>query len=254
MFCLWSSGCSKETEEEKVIKVINQYYEAIKAGNYSTAYNLMTDVGQKYYGTVENFKSTFEVSGIKIVVFTTMEVKIDKDKAAVKNGITYTGTGIMSKVPVEKRETKKNGLTKEKGKWKVDVKFGPYRSVLVKKTVEAHNLNVVVYAIDLYPDFVSVSLSFKNAGKEDIMILPYNAKTCLIDDSNNTFPTVELPYVLDANLYKGVTLESENTVAGFINFLGSPARDAKKLSMKIGGNLNPEQKSVFEIQVNDIKL
>jgi len=255
LFALFFSGCKKETEEEKVTKVLTQYYEAIKKEDYSTALGLMTDAAQKYFGSAENFKSTFQVPGIKVISYNITSVFVDKDnKARTQTSITYSISGVFSDKPVETSETKKDGLTRENGRWKIDVKFGPYKCVNVNKEIEHYDLKLKVYAIDIYPDYVTVNVSFRNTGKENIFILPYNKLTTLTCDGKQVLPTVDLPFSLDPNLYKGVTIPGGKLAPGFINFNGRIAPDAKKLDLKIDGNLNIVKKAKFVLELKDINL
>jgi len=248
----------KDEDQKEITSLIDSYYGSIKSEDYEHALSLMTEAGQKYYGTIENFKSTFIVPGLLIKDYKLLKVYGSEDgnadKAMAESVITYTVTGVFSDTPVENTETKKDGVTREKGKWKVNVKFGPYRCVDVNKEAEKYDLQVKVHAIDLYPDYVTVNVSFKNKGKEDICILPYNKLTTLTCDGKQVLPTVDLPFALDGNLYKGVTIPGGKMVPGFINFNGILGTGTKKLDLKIDGNLNPVKKAKFTIELKDIKL
>ena len=237
----------KDEDKKEITELIDTYYGAIQSGDYEKALSLMTDAGQKYYGMVENFKSTFVVPGLEIKDYKLLRVDGSEDgnpdRATAESVITYSVTGVFSDTPVENTETKKDGFTREKGKWKVNVKFGPYRCVEVNKESEKYDLLVKVYAIDLYPDYVTVNVSFRNTGKEEIFILPYNKLTSLTCDGKQVLPTVDLPFSLDGNLYKGVTIPGGKVAPGFINFNGRLSASAKKLDLKIDGNLNIVKKS-----------
>ncbi len=248
----------KDEDKKEITELLDLYYGAIQSEDYEKALSLMTDAAQKYYGTVENFKSTFVVPGIVIKDYKLLKVDGSEDgkadKAIAESVITYTVTGVFSDTPVENTETKRDGVTMEKGTWKVNVKFGPYRCLDVNKESEKYDLLVKVHAIDIYPDYVTVNVSFKNKGKEDICILPYNKLTTLTCDGKNVFPTVDLPFALDSNLYKGVTIPGGKLMPGFINFNGILGTGTKKLDLKIDGNLNPVKKAKFTIELKDIKL
>jgi hypothetical protein len=248
----------KEEDKKEITELIDGYYGAIQSKDYEKALSLMTDGGQKYYGMVENFKSTFVVPGLEIKDYKLLRVDGSKDgkidKATAESVITYSVTGVFSDTPVENTETKIDGFTREKGKWRVNVKFGPYRCVEVNKEAKKYDLMVKVHAIDIYPDYVTVNVSFKNTGKENIFILPYNKLTGLTCDGKQVLPPVDLPFSLDSNLYKGVTIPGGKIAPGFINFNGRLAADAKKLDLKIDGNLNIVKKAKFAVEVKDIKL
>ncbi len=248
----------KDEDKQEITSLIEAYYGAIESADYEQALSLMTEAGQKYYGTVENFKSTFTVPGLVIKDYKLLKVYGSEDgnadKAIGESVITYSVTGVFSDTPVENTETKRDGFTREKGKWRVNVKFGPYRCVDVNKEVEKYDLQVKVHAIDLYPDYLTVNLSFKNTGKENIFILPYNKLTTITCDGKQVLPTVDLPFALDNNLYKGVTIEQGKIVPGFINFNGAVATGTKKLDLKIDGNLNIVKKAKFVLELKDINL
>ena len=56
----------KDEDKKEITELLDLYYGAIQSEDYEKALSLMTDAAQKYYGTVENFKSTFVVPGIVI--------------------------------------------------------------------------------------------------------------------------------------------------------------------------------------------
>ena len=239
----FSEGMCDETDS--VQKVMKDYYNSIKTKKYGTAYSLLTEPSREYYGSLDNYISTFEVAGIEIVNFKIYKVDISDNTAKTKTVVTYTISGAIFDAPVENAETYKDNLVKENGKWKIKGKFGPYKSVALKTSSEKNGLSVVLYAIDLYPDFISVNLSFNNLGSEPLMILPYNENTFLSYSSDRILPTVELPYTIDYNLYSGTTLEPGTRILGFINFDGRWCKITNESLDKLPDNIDTVKLKAF---------
>jgi len=262
-----SCGMGMAKDEDDIKAVEKLYYDSLMSGDYATAYKLMDDSGQKYYGSVENFASTFTVPGLKITEYKIFKVSVStkEGKAKAKVLISFETPSFITLDTVKNSKTDTDLLVKKNGKWKIIAKFSPYKSVKVSRYTEASGLRMDVYFIDLYDGGVSVHLAFANTtNKDDILIFPYNINTTLTDDKKQSFPTVELPRVVDVNLYSGLTLKPGSKILGFINF-GEPsdnknkntkilARTNKKLTLKVGGNLSPKQKTPFDLILKDMQM
>lgn len=225
-------------EKNAVQNTVEKYYNSIKEKDYGTAYSLLSGAAQKYYGTLDNYISTFKVGGIEIVDYKVYKVEVEGNNGSTKTVVTYTISGAIIDEPLETAETFKDTLTKENGKWKINGKFGPYKSISVKKSGEKNGLKIIVYAIDLYSDFIRVNVSFNNLGKEPLMILPYNENTTLTYENSKTLPTVDLPFTVDSALYAGITLEADTKIVGFINFDGRWCKITQETIKKLPENID----------------
>ncbi len=221
LFALFISNflpaAGESAEESAVRSVVEKYYNALKGHNYESAYNLLEKNSRDYFGSLANYKSTFEVTGLSVIDYKIYKIDIT-DVAISKTVVTYEVSGVLFDEPVQEAKSYKDILIKENGNWRLQANMGPYKSLAVQKSSEAKGLQVVIYAIDFYPEAVQVNLSFSNTGKDTLTVLPYNEKTTISYGEGIKIPTAELPYSVDQNLYSGVTLEPGMRVVGFVNF------------------------------------
>jgi hypothetical protein len=255
---------TKDLDDVKAVETL--YYDSLMSGDYITAYKLLDDSSQKYYGSADNFISTFTVPGLKITEYKIYKVDVSaKDgKAKVKIVISFKTPSFITLKDVEDSKTDTDLLVKKNGKWKIMSKLSPYKSVKVLRNTESCGLRMETYFVDLYDGGVSIHVAFANTGKDDILIFPYNTNTTITDDKKISYPTVELPRVVDINLYSGLTLKPGSKILGFINFAKvndekknitlAPDRKNKKLTLKVGGNLNPKQKTPFDLIIKDMQI
>jgi len=210
-------AAGESVEESAVRSVVEKYYNALKGHNYESAYNLLEKNSRDYFGSLANYKSTFEVTGLSVIDYKIYKIDIT-DVAVSKTVVTYEVSGVLFDEPVQESKSYKDILIKENGNWRLQANMGPYKSLAVQKSAEEKGLQVVIYAIDFYPEAVQVNLSFSNTGKGSINVLPYNEKTSISYGDGIKIPTAELPYSVDGNLYSGVMLEPGMRVVGFVNF------------------------------------
>ena len=75
--------------------VVTKYYTALAAEDYQGAYNLLTKISQEYYGTLDNYISTFTVTGMDIKDYKIYRVKTADTAIVTKTMVNYSMAGAL---------------------------------------------------------------------------------------------------------------------------------------------------------------
>lgn len=231
--------------------LVKQYVDALRAGRFDAAYQLLTDAERAYYGDAAAYASVFSADGYALRSATILGARGDdrgrvyfvRERVAFVDHRTDLRRVIDATVPL--------GVLPEHGALHVKDPGKPYRAFASVSRAEAAGLRITVKKVDFFANRIDVIVTFANLGDGYVTLLPYG-RSVLRDDRGSVFRIVATKdwTITDKRLYEGIPLAPSAQYTGSLAFsaprISGPER---KWSLTIAPALREGADEPFEVTV-----
>jgi hypothetical protein len=231
--------------------LVRCYVSALRAGDYATAFGLLTGRERAYFGAATAFRSVFEADAFALERADLVgarggaraRVYFVRERVAFVDHATDARRELDVTVPL--------GVVRERGTLAIEDPGKPYRAYATDAQADADGLRVTVKKLDFYPGRVDVVVTFANRGDGFVTLLPYG-RSVLRDDRGGVYrPIANRDWtVTDKQLFEGVPLAPSAEYTGSLAFAAPRFGDPRRAwSLTLGPALRAGADAPFALTV-----
>jgi hypothetical protein len=259
--CLALLGASPQAVAPQAVQrtdasamAVTGYINALSAGDYQTAYSLLTAAQQRYFGNVRNFASNATAAQTKIGKFT-FESALSHGsivEVVIREDVTFFDIATQQLVKASVREP--YFALREGSAWRVKQLYQPWKSYAPNATAKTRGVSVTIARIEFYDKRVKVDCAIRNNSSTGVQILPLDKS--VLDAGGERIAAMKEPQfpLNDIGFFEGLRLEPGHQAVGFINFPLARRDEAMRFMLALGPALQDGADQTFEVVVGPFEL
>jgi len=235
--------------------IVSRYLDAMRAGRYDAAYELLNRAERAYYRDPQNFASIYAADGYRVSAFRITSSRGDarmgrvffvRETARFRDHAHDLNLIVTATVPV--------GVVSDGAQWRIKDPGHPWRAFAADASAAANGIRAVVKKVSFFERRIEVVVSFINTGSNFVTILPYG-RSLLRNGSARSYRAIETRDwgLTDKTLFEGLRLAPDAQYTGTIAFACEPLRDAPtQLSLTLAPLLIDGGDAPFALDIETI--
>lgn len=227
---------------------VQHYLNALGSADYHTAYSLLSNRSQRYYGNEKNYASWFRALHVRLQRLRIVSSAGDA-RARAHVFVVEGRARLLDVVQGRESDARFNAryvVQREKNAIRID-DLGRPRKIIVPTAVQSTNgTRAAVREVAFFERRIAVTVTLINTDAGFATFLPYN-KTVLTDQSDTVYPIMVSHdwNTTDKQLFVGMRLAGNAEYTGVLNFRIPSGANPRELHLEIapvvreGGPLRP---------------
>jgi len=236
--------------------VLQRYVAALAAGEFATAFSLLSPDERRYFDSSSNFASVYAADRVKIDGFEIVGSKSSKlgTVALVREKIEFYDSRRQS--PGRATVSVAYGILPGPHGFTIKDPYHPWRALAPQGiATTTGGVRVELRKISFFTGRLEIVATFSNTGSAGVTFLPYG-RTVLRDGLGKTYAPIasRLPGLTDKTLYTGLRLAPQAEYTGLMTFLTPDRFKPKRLSLVIAPVLTDGADAPFEVALPDLAV
>ena len=225
---------------------VQHYLNALGSADYHTAYSLLSNRSQRYYGNEKNYASWFRALHVRLQRLRIVSAAGD---AHARVFVVEGRAMLLDVVQGRENDARFNAryvVLREKNAFRIDDR-GRARKIIVPTAAQSNNgTRAAVREVAFFERRIAVTVTLINIDAGFATFLPYN-KTVLTDQTDTVYPIMVSHdwNTTDKQLFVGMRLAGNAEYTGVLNFRIPAGASPRELHLEIapvvreGGPLRP---------------